>query len=72
MLSRDRVRKFGMPILKDIKGSTRTKTNHSAKSNISVEKLQSEVAVERKQGSAWPSRYYRLIIRNRIGEAILS
>ena len=36
LLSRDRVRKFGTPILKGIKDSTRTKTNQSANSNLSV------------------------------------
>ena len=55
-LSRDRVRKFCMPILKVIKGSTITKTNQSAKSNLIVEKLQSKVKIASKQGSAWPSR----------------
>ena len=39
VLSRDRVRKFGTPILKDIKGSNRTKTNQSTKSNLSVDKI---------------------------------
>ena len=47
VLSRDRVRKFCMPILKVIKGSTITKTNQSAKSNLGLEKLQSEVTISR-------------------------
>ena len=72
VLSRDRVRKFGTPILKGITGSTRTKTNQSAKYNLSVENLRSEVPIARKQGSAWPSRCCRLINGKRIGEAILS
>ena len=36
-----------------------------------MEKLQSEVAIARKQGSTWTSRYYHLINGKRIGEAIL-
>ena len=52
VLSRDRVRKFGMPILKDIKGSTRTKINQYAKSNISADIIQSKVAVSRKRAYA--------------------
>ena len=72
MLSRDRVRKFGTAILKGIKGSTRTKMNQSAKSNLNVDNIQSKVVTARNQGSAWTIRYYRLINRKRIGEAILS
>ena len=72
MLNGYRVIKFGTPIFKVVKGSTRTKKNQSAKSNLSVDKLQSEVAKVRKQGSAWPSRYYHLINRKRIDEAIFS
>ena len=71
MMSRDIVRNFVTPILKGIKGSTRTKTKQPAKYNLSVEKLQSEVAIARKQGSAWPSRYYCVINGKRIGEARL-
>ena len=70
VLSRDIVRTFGTPILKGIKVSKRTKTNHSSKSNLSMEKLWREVDIARKRGYAWPSRYYRLINRKRIGEAI--
>ena len=51
VLSRDIVRNVGTPILKGIKSSTRTKTNQSAKSNLSVEKLQSKVAISKKQVS---------------------
>ena len=40
VLNRDRVRKFGIPILKDIRGYTITKTNQSSKSNLSVYNLQ--------------------------------
>ena len=36
VLSRDKMRKLGTPILIGIKGSTRTKTNQYAKSNLSV------------------------------------
>ena len=64
------MRKFGTPILKGIKGSTRTKMNQSTKSNLSVENLGKKLAIGRKLGSAWPSWYYRLINRKRIGEAI--
>ena len=71
VLSRDIVRNFGTPILKGIKGSTRTKTNQSAKSNLSVDNLRSEVAIARKQGSTRTSRYYHLINGKGIGEAIL-
>ena len=71
VLSRDIVRNFGTPILKGIKDFTRTKTNHSTKSNLSVEKLRSEVAIARKQGSTWTSRYYQIINGKRVGEAIL-
>ena len=45
VLSRERVRKFCTPVFKVIKGSTRTKTNQSAKSNIIVDKLQCKVAI---------------------------
>ena len=48
-----------------------TNTNQSVKSNLSVEKLQSKVAISKKQGYTWPSRYYCLIYDNKIGEAIL-
>ena len=72
VLSRDRVRKFGTPILKCINSSTRTKTNQSAKSNLSVENLQSGVAITSNQSSACPSRYYCIINGKRIGEATLS
>ena len=68
-MSRDIVRNFVTLILKGIKGSTRTKTKQPDKYNLSVEKLQSEVAKARKQGYAWPSRYYRVINGKRIGEA---
>ena len=71
MLSRDIVRNVGTQILKGIKGSTITKTNQSAKSNLSVEKLRIKVAIARTQGSTWTSRYYHLINGKRIGEAIL-
>ena len=71
VLSRDIVRNVGTQILKGIKDSTRTKTNQSAKSNLSVEKLRSEVAIARKQGSTWTSRYYHLINGKGIGESIL-
>ena len=71
-MSRDRVRKFGTPILKFVKGSTRTKTNHYSKSNLSVDNIQSKVAIASNRGSAWPSGYYCLINGNRIGKAILS
>ena len=56
--------------MKGIKDSTRTRTNQSAKSNLIAEKLQSEVDIERKQGSVWPSLYYYLINGKRIDEAI--
>ena len=72
MISRYRVRKFGTPLLKGVKGSSRTKKNQSAKFNLIVEKLQSKAAIARKPGSAWTSRYYRLINRKRIGEVIFS
>ena len=72
MLSIYRIRKFGTPILKCIKGSIRTKTNQSVKSNLSVEKLRSKVAIARKWGSAYPSHYYCLINGKRIGKAIFS
>ena len=71
VLSRDRVRKFGMPIFKGIKGSTMANTNQSIKSNLSVENLWSKVVISKKQGSTWPSRYYCLIYDNKIGQAIL-
>ena len=71
-LSRDRVRKFGPPILKVIKGSTINKTNQSSNSDLSVEKLQNEVDIARKRGSAPPRRYYHLINGKRICQAILS
>ena len=70
VLSRDIVRNFGTLILKAIKDFTRTKTNQSAKSNLSVEKLRSEVAIARKQDSTCNSRYYHLINGKGIGEAI--
>ena len=72
VLSRDRGRKFGMPILKSIKGSTITKTNQYAKSNLSVENTRSKVAISKKQGSTCPSHYFCLIYYNKIGEAILT
>ena len=72
VLIRDIVKKIVTPILKGIKGYTRTKTNQSVKSSLGVEKLRSEVAIARKRGSACPSCYYRLINGKRIGEAILS
>ena len=71
VLSRDIVRQFCTPILKGIKGSTRTKNNQSAKYNLNVEKLQREVAIARKKGSAWTSRYYYLINGKSIGEELL-
>ena len=71
MLSRERVIKFGIMTLKGIKGYTRTKTNQYIKSNLSMEKLRSKVATARKRGSAWSRRYYFLINRKRISEAIL-
>ena len=72
MSSRDIVRKLGELILKGINGSTRTKTHQSAKYNLIVEKLQNKVAIERRRGSEWPSCYYFLINRKRIGKAVLS
>ena len=66
------MRKFGTPILKGIEGFTMTKTNQSAKYNLSVEKLLRKLAIASKQGYAWPSRYAHLINRNSIGEEILS
>ena len=40
VLSRYIMRKFGTPILKGVNGSTRTKTNQSTKSNLSMENPQ--------------------------------
>ena len=72
VLSRYRVRKFGTPILKGIKGTSITKTNQFSKSNLSVENLRSKVDIPRKRGSARTSCYYFPINGKSIGEATLS
>ena len=71
VLSRDRVRNFGIPVLKVIQGSTITKTNQYDESNLSVDKLQINISISKKQVSTRTSRYYCLICDKNIGGAIL-